>query len=246
MTIGTQKAHFAAGSKLVARCERNGGIAVAVRNFVACWWWEAQDDAEARNMIRGAVFAFCLLCAVAARGEEVVPPKPQLDLQPDLLDAGVESASFVLVDRAVSFAEDRVLLEVEGARDQAEDWLHQGGFSLLEERDQHGRSSYVVMSQTFSRRVPTMRIRARMGRPELSAGMRLNDESPAVGITVPWQRYTFELEGLNDGRFGYAVVGSARWSKPNRRLQYGVAMPVALSRGPSVGLILQFGVRFGK
>jgi hypothetical protein len=197
-------------------------------------------------MIRRIFFALCLLCAFAAHAEEVVPPKPQLDLQPDLLDHGWEGARFVLVDRVVGFAEDRVLLEVEGAREQAEDWLHRGGFSLLEERDQHGRSSYVVMSDTFTRRVPTMRVRARMGRPQLSAGMRLSDESPAVGLTVPWQRYTFELEGLNDGRLGYAVVGSARWSKPNQRLQYGVAMPVAFSHGTSIGVILQFGVRFGK
>jgi len=190
--------------------------------------------------------AFCLLCAFAALGEEVVPPKPELHLEPDLLDVGAESASFVLVDRVVGFAEDRVLLEVEGAREQAEDWLHRGGFSLLEEQDQHGRSSYVVMSDTFTRRVPTMRLRARMGRPQLSAGMRTGDQSPAIGVTIPWQRYTFELEGLNDGRLGYAVVGSARWSEPNRRLQYGIAMPVALSHGPSIGLILQVGLRFGK
>jgi hypothetical protein len=29
-------------------------------------------------------------------------------------------------------------------------------------------------------------------------------------------------------------------------LQYGIAMPVALSGGPSVGMIFQLGVRFGK
>jgi hypothetical protein len=137
-------------------------------------------------------------------------------------------------------------LEVEGAREQAQDWLHDGGFSLLEEKDQHGRSSYVVTAEALRRRVPTMRLRARMGRPQLSAGFRLNDQSPAIGVTIPWQRYTFELEGLNDRRLGYAFVGSARWSKPDQRLQYGLAMPVALSRGPSVGVILQLGVRFGK
>jgi hypothetical protein len=188
----------------------------------------------------------CLLWASAVHGEEVVPPKPKLNLQPDLLDAGMKSTSFLLIEREVGFAEDRLLLEVEGAREQAEDWLHSGGFSLLEERDQHGRSSYVVMSETFTRRMPTMRIRARMGRPALSAGFRLSDESPAIGVTVPWQRFTFELEGLNDGRLGYAVVGSARWSKPDRRLQYGIAMPVALSHGLSLGVILQVGVRLGK
>jgi hypothetical protein len=190
--------------------------------------------------------ALCLFCSFAALGEQVVPPKPKLHLDPDPLYIGGESTSFVLVDRAVGFAEDRVLLEVEGACEQAEDWLHRGGFSLLEERDQHGRSSYVVMSDPFSRQVPRMRLRARMGRPQLSAGMRTGERSPAIGLTVPWQRYTFELEGLNDGRLGYAVVGSARWSQPNHRLQYGIAMPVALSSGPSIGLILQVGVRFGK
>jgi hypothetical protein len=197
--------------------------------------------------VRGSVqtFVFCLFC-VAAQGEEVVPPKPKLNLQPDLLDAGLANTSFVLVERQVGFAEDRILLEVEGAREQTRDWLHSNGFSLLEEKDQHGRSSYLVMSDTFSRRVPTMRLRARMGRPQLSAGMRLDDESPALGVTIPWQRYTFEFEGLNDGRLGYAVVGSARWSRADRRLQYGVALPVALSSGPSVGVILQLGVRFGK
>lgn len=189
--------------------------------------------------------ALVLLGAAAVSAEEVVPPKPELHLEPDLIDRGAESTSFVLVERIVGFADDRVLLEVEGAREQAEDWLHQGGFSLLEEEDQHGHSSYVVMSDTFSRRLPTMRIRARMGRPQLSAGMRTGDRSPAIGVTVPWQRYTFELEGLNDGRLGYAVVGSARWGRPDRRLQYGIAMPLALSHGPSVGVILQVGLRFG-
>lgn len=198
------------------------------------------------TLIPRIALAFCLFCAVAVQGEEVVPPRPALNLQPDLLHSGVEHTSFVLVDRVVGSADDRILLEVEGAGRQAEDWLRNGGFSLFEEKDHHGRRSYVVMSETFTRRVPTMRIRARMGLPQLSAGMRPSGESPAIGVTVPWQRYMFELEGFNDRRLGYAVVGSARWSEANRRLQYGIAMPVALSRGPSVGFVLQVGVRFGK
>jgi len=198
------------------------------------------------SLIPRVALAFLLIGAVTVRGEEVVPPKPALNLQPDILPAGVEKASFVLVQRGVGSADDRILLEVEGAGRQAEDWLDDGGFSLFEERDQHGRRSYVMVSNTFSRRMPTMRLRARMGRPQLSAGLRPSGDSPAIGVTVPWQSYTFELEGLNDRRLGYAIVGSARWSEPNQRLQYGIAMPVALSSGPSVGLILQVGIRFGK
>lgn len=200
-----------------------------------------------RAHIRVLVLALatCLLSTLSAFAEEAVPPKPKLNLEPDLLEVG-DSTSFVLVDREIPFAEDRVLLEVDGAREQAEDWLHSGGFSLLEEKDPHGRSSYVVLSESFIHRVPTMRIRARMGRPQLSAGFRLDDESPAIGVMLPWQRYTFELEGIRDGRLGYAVVGSARWSRNDHRLQYGIAMPLAVSHGPSVGLILQVGVRFGK
>lgn len=192
------------------------------------------------------VLVLCFFCAVSAQGEEVVPPKPRLNLQPDPAYIAMATTSFVLLEHAVGFADDRILLEVDGAREQAEDWLHRGGFSMLEEKDQHGRSSYVVMSDTFSRQVPTMRVRARVGRPQLSAGLRPSDRSPAIGVTVPWQHYTFELEGLNDRRLGYAFVGSARWSQPDQRLQYGIAMPVALSRGPSVGVIFQLGVRFGK
>jgi hypothetical protein len=183
---------------------------------------------------------------MAAHGEEVVPPKPRLNLQPDPAYFSTDTTSFVLLDRAVGFADDRILLEVDGAREQAQDWLHRGGFSMFEQKDQHGRRSYVVMSDTFSRRVPTMRMRARVGRPQLSAGLRPSDRSPAIGVTVPWQRYTFELEGLNDRRLGYAFVGSARWSRPDERFQYGIALPVALSSGPSVGVILQLGVRFGQ
>jgi hypothetical protein len=183
---------------------------------------------------------------LAVQGTEIEPPRLQLHLQPDPIYLGPDSASFVLIDRDVGFADDRILLEVDGAREHAADWLHRGGFSMLEEKDGHGRKSYVMMSDSFARRLPTMRVRARIGRPQLSAGLRQSDRSPAFGVTVPWQRYTFELEGLNDRRLGYAFVGSARWSQEDQRLQYGIAVPMALSRGPSVGVILQLGVRFGK
>src|SRR2546422_685559 len=63
-------------------------------------------------------------------------------------------------------------LEVEAARAQAQDWLRESGFSLLEERDGDGRRSYQVISSTPADEWPAMRVHARVGLPELSAGLR--------------------------------------------------------------------------
>jgi hypothetical protein len=40
-------------------------------------------------------------------------------------------------------------------------------------------------------------------------------------------------------------MGTVRWSDPHQRLQYGVAFPVALGHGPSVGVLLQLQMRLG-
>src|SRR5207253_184173 len=105
----------------------------------------------------------------------------------------------------------RFHLEMEGARTQAQDWLRDAGFSLLEERDLEGRRSYQVVSSAppddFN-----LRVHARLGLPQLSAGLRPRREVPAIGAMIPWQGYAFELEALSDRTLGWELMGRARWS----------------------------------
>jgi hypothetical protein len=135
--------------------------------------------------------------------------------------------------------------ELQAARALAEDWLRDAGMSLLEERDADGRRTYAVLSGKLAESWPMLRLRARVGRPQLSSGMRPRREAPAVGITFPWKTYTLELEGLDDRDLGYSLLGVFRWGDASRRVQYGVALPVALEDGPSVGALLQVRVRLG-
>lgn len=130
-------------------------------------------------------------------------------------------------------------LEIAGARAQAEDWLHANGLSLLEDRDSEGRRSYQVMSQNLASDWQAVQLHARLGGPQLSAGLRPRREIPALGITIPAQAYAFEFEGVKDRALGTALMTRMSWSDPQRRLQYGIAMPIAVSGTHSIGVLFQ-------
>jgi hypothetical protein len=140
----------------------------------------------------------------------------------------------------------RFYLEVDGAGAQARDWLHTAGFALWEQRDSEGRRSYQVMSGAVANDLPTVHLHARIGGPQLSAGLNPRREVPALGFTVPSESYTLEFEGLKDHRLGTALMARVRWSDVRRHLQYGVALPIAVSGTPSIGLLLQLRIALGE
>ena len=134
---------------------------------------------------------------------------------------------------------NRLYLEVDGAGAQARNWLHTAGFALFEQRDSEGRRSYQVMSGAVADDWPTIKLHARVGGPQLSAGLNPRREVPALGLTVPSENYTMELEGLKDRRLGTALMARIRWGDARQGLQYGIALPVAVSGTHSVGVLLQ-------
>jgi len=140
----------------------------------------------------------------------------------------------------------RLYLEIDGAGVQARDWLHTAGFALFEQRDSEGRRSYQVMSGAFADDWPTTKLHARVGGPQLSAGLNPRREVPALGFTFPSESYTLELEGLKDRRLGTALMARIRWGDARQRLQYGIALPVAVSRTHSVGVLLQLRITLGE
>lgn len=138
---------------------------------------------------------------------------------------------------------DWVKLQVSGVRSQANDWLDDSGFSLLKDRDSWGSKRYTVAAGALTTKWGSFHLRGRVGRPELSAGLRPRRYSPAFGVTVPWKQFTFELEALDDKDFGYSVLSGLRWADPKGRVQYGLALPVSVGKGPSVAAILQVLIR---
>jgi hypothetical protein len=150
------------------------------------------------------------------------------------------------IDRSVGKPRHWLRLEAEGARLQAEDWLRDAGFSLLEERDAEGRRSYQVVSSTPTDESPGARVHARIGLPQLSAGLRPRREMPAIGAMIPWHQYALELEALDERKVGWELMGRVRWSAPDEQLQYGIALPVAVRGGPSLGVLFQVRLRWGK
>ena len=195
-------------------------------------------------LVHGALLWMCTAPAAAA---EATAPVPQTSRRPvELFHEFSARATLFSFDRAIAGSGQRFHLEMVGARAQAEDWLHDAGFSLLEERDAEGRRSYTVLKDTSLTEWPVVRLRARIGRPQLAAGLRVRRELPAIGIMVPWQRYTLELEGLDDRALGYVFIGTVRWSDELQRLQYGVALPIGMRDRASVGALLQIRLRFGR
>jgi len=136
-----------------------------------------------------------------------------------------------------------VKLQVSGARSQTNEWLDDSGFSLLKDRDSQGSKRFTMAAGALTTKWGSFHLRGRVGRPELSAGLRPRRYAPAFGVTVPWKEFTFELEALDDRDFGYTVLSGFRWSEPKGRVQYGVALPVSIADGPSVAAIFQVLIR---
>ena len=174
---------------------------------------------------------------------ELSPPDKTSQPHIELFQEIETLARLFTLDRAVGHSRHRLRLELQGARAQAEDWLHDAGFSLLEERDLDGHHSYAVVSGALTTDWPVIRLRARLGQAAPFTGMRLRDDLPAIGVAVPYQRYTVELEGAQDRSLGYVVMGTLRWSDPQQRVQYGIALPLAVGRGPSIGTLFQLRIR---
>lgn len=121
--------------------------------------------------------------------------------------------------------------------------MDDSGFSLLRDRDSQGSRRYTMASGALTTKWASFHLRARVGRPEMSAGLRPRRHAPAFGVTVPWDQFTFELEALDDKEFGYSVLSGLRWRPADGRVQYGLAMPVSVGGGPSVAGILQVLIR---
>ena len=139
----------------------------------------------------------------------------------------------------------RFYLELAGARSQAEDWARDAGFLLLEDHDGDGRRTYQLISGTLASESTPVRLHARLGLPELSAGLRQRRDVPAFGASIPWQRGMVEIEALQDRSLGWAVMSRVHWSDPTQRMQYGIALPVKMGGTPSVGVLLQLSLRWG-
>jgi len=136
----------------------------------------------------------------------------------------------------------RVNLEASGARTNARDWLHNAGFTFLEERDPEGHRSYTLLSSALAESAPVIRLQARIGRPQVAAGLQQDHNSTTVGLTIPWEQYVAELEGVDDRTLGRACLGSLRWHDAHDRVEYGVAVPFTTRNGAAVGVLVQ--VRF--
>ncbi len=188
-----------------------------------------------------------LLCILTVATAAADPLPPQTTRQPrvELFQNADSAARLFTFDHTVGRSRHRFRLELAGARAQAEDWLHDAGFSLLEDRDIEGGHTYAVVSGALITDGPAVQLRARLGRPALSAGMRLRSDRPAIGVVLPSAPYSFELEGLEDRSLGYVLMGTLRWSDPQQQVQYGISLPLAVGRGPSMGALLQLRVRFG-
>jgi hypothetical protein len=203
----------------------------------------------ARTQLRAcfSIRIVVLSVVIAAPGFGADPPEPTAKRASLVLLESPESESLTPLRDVVArkHPRHRLYLELDGARAQAEDWLRQGGFALLEERDLDNRRSYQVVSNPTTD-WPGVRLHARIGRPQLSAGLQPRRQIPALGISIPWERYEFQLEGLSDHRFGWALLWQLQWSDAQRRVQWGVALPLGISHGPSVGALFQLRLRFSE
>lgn len=190
-----------------------------------------------------ATFALWLIAVPAAAEEEAEgPTTTQLALLHERWWAW-EPAAVQRRPTEIESPVDWLKLQLSGATSQAADWMEDGGFSLLKDRDPYGSSRYTVASGALSTRWASFHLRARVGRPEMSAGLRPRRHAPAFGVTVPWDRFVFELEALDDKDFGYSILTGMRWSPADRRVQYGLALPVSVGDGPSAAAILQVLIR---
>src|SRR5439155_481204 len=133
--------------------------------------------------------ALWLMSAEPSAGDDTIPVPRARPAQINLfLQVDTHSVRPLAADRYLRQVPHWLHLEAAGARVQAEDWLRDAGFSLLDERDSEGRHSYQVISSASADDGPTVRVHARFGLPQLSAGLRPRREMPAVGAMIPWQR----------------------------------------------------------
>jgi hypothetical protein len=199
-----------------------------------------------RRAVRAVVLAEAILLytltAMVSAADETIQLTPS---RIELIHTTQEPVRLFTLGAPVTQSRHPFRVELEGARAQAEDWLHDAGFSLLEERDGDGRRGYAVISGALVSDGPIIRLRARFGERHLPANFRVRSEMPAIGITMPWGPYSLEFEGVQDSALGYVLMQSIQWSDPRRRVQWGFALPVALRHGPSVGALLQLRVRLG-
>ncbi len=203
-----------------------------------------------RHQLRAGAFvqAVALWASIAAAGTDTnTDTSTKLPAQPADRASGATVELFRFEDKRLAPQVDarllreprhRFYLEVDGAGAQARDWLHTAGFALFEQRDGEGRRSYQVMGAVADD-WPTVKLHARVGGPQLSAGLNPRREVPALGFTIPGETYTLELEGLKDRRLGTALMARIRWGDARQRVQYGIALPLAVSGTPSVGVLLQ-------
>lgn len=190
--------------------------------------------------------ALLYVLTTAAAAEPSPPNANAQGLQIDLFHAVDSVARILTINPRLGRARHRFRLELQGARAQAEDWLRDAGFSLLEERDGEGQRSYAVISGALVTEWPVVRLRVRVGNPQLAAGLRLRRNVPAIGLTIPWGEYAFEVEGAQEKNLGYLFMATLSRSDPQQRFQYGIAFPVTFGAGPSVGALLQLRMRFGQ
>lgn len=202
------------------------------------------------EMRAGAVLQTMVLWLLAAGSSFGADQLPSLQDRPASLDlfhlADVPSARALAVGQLGGKARQRFYVELAGARSQAQDWARDAGFQLLEDRDGEGRRTYQLISGTLGSEWTPVRLHARLGLPQLSAGMRQRRNVPAFGASIPWQRCALEIEALQDRRLGWAVMSRFHWSDPKQRLQYGVALPLKIGGSPSVGVLLQLTLRWGQ
>jgi len=180
-----------------------------------------------------------LVTAMAAAADPPAAPLPRSHRRIQLFQAREVGGASRLTGAAIAPLPQRFTLEMAGARSNAQDWLHDAGFSLLEDRDSEGQRSYTLQSGTLASTAPLVHLQARVGRPELAAGLRLNHNSASVGLTMPLPHSVIEIEGVDNRGAGYGFLGSLRWHDARDRLQYGVALPVAIGKGAAVGVLFQ-------
>ncbi len=199
-----------------------------------------------RRAVGASVLAEAVLFHLMTAGVCAADPfTPSAPTHIELIDNTRPPIQLFTFASPVSQSRHRFKLELEGARVQAEDWLHDAGFSLLEERDGDGRRGYAVISGALVSEGPIIRFRARFGERQLPASMSVRSEMPAIGITMPWRQCSVEFEGVQDRSLGYVLMQSIHWGDPQRRVHWGFAVPVAVRHGLSVGALLQLNVRLG-
>jgi hypothetical protein len=139
---------------------------------------------------------------------------------------------------------DWIRLQLSGARDQPAEWMEDGGFSLLKDRDPYdGSKRFTFASGALTTKWASVHLRMRLGRSDIDPWPQRRQRWSAFGVTIPWDRFTLEIEALDDNEFGYSVRTGLRWAPTDQRVQYGVALPVSVGGGPSVAAILQILIR---